>query len=103
MLIRVWCFSLLVPFLIYSFKFQPNACNRCHNLLMISVNLNDIAILNIKGSDYHCIISHKHNAKWWFDWKKWSIIEKWKIRNQKIYIKIFGSIYNNAKMIYKTW
>ena len=24
---------------------------------MVSMNLGDIAILNIKGSDYHCIIS----------------------------------------------
>ena len=44
-------------FLNYSFKFQTNVCNRCHDLLMMSINLNDIAILNIKGSDYHCIIS----------------------------------------------
>ena len=44
-------------FLNYSFKFQPNVCNRCHDLLMMSVNLSDIAILNIKGSDYYCIIS----------------------------------------------
>ena len=32
-------------------------CNRCHDLLMMSMNLSDIAILNIKGSDYRCIIS----------------------------------------------
>ena len=44
-------------FLHYSFKFQPNVCNRCHDLLMMSINLSDIAILNIKGSDCHCIIS----------------------------------------------
>ena len=44
-------------FLNYSFKFQPNACNICPDLLMISVNLSDIAILNIKGSDYRYIIS----------------------------------------------
>ena len=44
-------------FLIYSFKFQPNVCNRCYDLLMISMNLSDIAILNIKGSGYGCIIS----------------------------------------------
>ena len=44
-------------FLNYNFKFQPNVCNRCHDLLMMSVNLRDIAILNIKGSDYRCIIS----------------------------------------------
>ena len=41
----------------YSFKFQPNVCNRCHDLLMMSINLSDIAILNIKSSDYRCIIS----------------------------------------------
>ena len=44
-------------FLNYSFKFQPNVCNRCHDLLMMSMNLSDIAILNIKGSDFRCIIS----------------------------------------------
>ena len=44
-------------FLNFSFKFQPNVCNRCHDLLMMSMNLSDIAILNIKGSDYRCIIS----------------------------------------------
>ena len=29
---------------------------RCHDLLMISINLSDIAVLNVKGSDYRCII-----------------------------------------------
>ena len=37
-------------------KFQPNVCKKCHNLLMMSMNLGDITILNIKGSDYLCII-----------------------------------------------
>ena len=40
----------------YSFKFQPNVCNRCHDLLM-SVNFSDIAILNVQGPDYSCIIT----------------------------------------------
>ena len=31
-------------FLNYSFKFQPNVCNRCHDLLMMSMNLGNIAI-----------------------------------------------------------
>ena len=44
-------------FLNYSLKFQPNVCNRCHDLLMMSVNLSEIAILKIKSSDYRCIIS----------------------------------------------
>ena len=38
------------------FKFQPNVSSECHDLLMIPMNLNDIAILNIKGSDFCCII-----------------------------------------------
>ena len=38
-------------FLDKGFKFQPNVCNRCHDLLMMSMNLSDIAILNIQGSD----------------------------------------------------
>ena len=44
-------------FLNYSFKFQPNVCNRCHDLLMMSINFSGIAILKIKESNYHCIIS----------------------------------------------
>ena len=31
-------------FLNKGFKFQPNFCNRCRDLLMISMNLSDIAI-----------------------------------------------------------
>ena len=38
-------------FLNYSFKFQSNVYNRCHDLLMMSTNLCDMAVLNIKGSD----------------------------------------------------
>ena len=44
-------------FLNFSFKFQPNVYNKCHDLLMMFVNLSDIAILNIKSSDYRCIIT----------------------------------------------
>ena len=45
-------------FLSHSFKFQQNVCNRCHDLLlMMSTNLSDITISNIKSSYYHCMIS----------------------------------------------
>ena len=36
---------------------QPYVCNEFHDLLMMSMNLSDIVILNIKGSEYCCIIS----------------------------------------------
>ena len=44
-------------FLKYSFTFQTNVCNNCHHLLVMFLNLSDIAILNIKSFDHHCIIS----------------------------------------------
>ena len=44
-------------FLGKDFKFKPDVCNGCHNLSMISMKLSDTVILNIKGTDYCCIIS----------------------------------------------
>ena len=44
-------------FLNKGFKFQPNVCNRGHDLLMMAMNLSDIAILIINSVDYRCIIS----------------------------------------------
>ena len=52
-------------FLNKEFNFQPYVCNRCHDLLLISINLSDIAVLNIKSSDSDCK---------WLDWKNWNII-----------------------------
>ena len=36
-------------FLNKGFKFQPDVCNGCHDLLTMSMNFSGIAILNIKG------------------------------------------------------
>ena len=48
-------------FLSYSFKFlpkfQPKFISRCHDLLMMSINLSNIAISNFKGSDCRFFIS----------------------------------------------
>ena len=88
-------------FLNRSFKFQPNVCNRCHDLLM-SMNLSDIAILNIIASDYCCIISliSKNEAI--------KLFQNADLTNKKKYpklknIKIFESIYKNGKNNYKIW
>ena len=43
-------------FLNKAFKFQPNASNGYHDLVTISMNLSNVAILNIKGFDYRRII-----------------------------------------------
>ena len=44
-------------FLDKGFKFQPDVCNGCHDVLMMSLNVSNIPILNIHGADYRCIIS----------------------------------------------
>ena len=51
------CICHYCYFLNSGFRFQPNVCNGCHDLLMISINLSNIAILKIKSSDYRCAIS----------------------------------------------
>ena len=40
----------------HGFKFQDSACNGCHDLTMLSVNISDFAIITTKNVDYHCII-----------------------------------------------
>ena len=38
-------------------KCQLSVCNGCRDLLMMSMNLTNIAFLKIKRSDYHFLIS----------------------------------------------
>ena len=37
--------------------FKTYVCNRCHNVLMMSINFSDIAVLNINSANYRCIIN----------------------------------------------
>ena len=50
-------------FLNKGFKFQPYVCNRFHDLLIMSINLSDIDILNIKGCNYCCITTGSRNSE----------------------------------------
>ena len=36
------------------FRYQPNVCNKCHDLSMAAYDLKDFMILKIKGADYGC-------------------------------------------------
>ena len=49
--------AIFATFLDKGFKFQPNICNVCHDVLMMSMKLSNIAILSINGSDYRCKIN----------------------------------------------
>ena len=37
------------------FKFEPHVCNKCH-VLMTPYDFKKIAILNVKGVDFRCIL-----------------------------------------------
>ena len=39
------------------FTFEPHICNKCHDVLMTAYELKNIAILNVKGADFKCILS----------------------------------------------
>ena len=44
-------------FLDREFKFQRYICNGYNDVLMISIDLNNIAVLDMNGADYLCIIN----------------------------------------------
>ena len=46
-----------LPLLYFLDKGFTFVCNGCHDLLMMFMSLSNIAILNIKRTDYCCIIS----------------------------------------------
>ena len=38
------------------FKFEPHVCNKCRDVLMTAYELENIAILNVKGVHFRCIL-----------------------------------------------
>ena len=49
MICHYWYFN-------HGFEFQDYECNGCHDLVMLSVNIINIAIITVKNVDYRCII-----------------------------------------------
>ena len=50
MLCHYWYFQDAI------FKFEPHVCNKCYDILMTAYELRNIAILNVKGVDFRCIL-----------------------------------------------
>ena len=38
------------------FRFETHVCNKCHNVLETAYELKNVAILNVKGVDFRCIL-----------------------------------------------
>ena len=51
---KIYCYCY---FLDKGFTFQPDVCNGCQDVLMMSMYLRNTAILNIHRVDYFCIIN----------------------------------------------
>ena len=47
-----WCFKDI------GYKSAPYVCNKCQDVSMTTYELENIAILNIKGADYKCFLRH---------------------------------------------
>ena len=61
-------------FFYHRFKFQDSVCNECHDLTILSVNINDITIITDKNVDYRCII-HKISKSETINLLKNSVLE----------------------------
>ena len=51
------CIICLYFFFNHGFNFQDYVCNGCYDLAMLSVNINDIAIITDKNVDYRLYYS----------------------------------------------
>ena len=38
------------------YKLDPHVCSDCYDILMIACELQNFAILNVKGVDYRCLL-----------------------------------------------
>ena len=38
------------------YEYEPYVCNGCHDLSMMVYDLKNVAILNVKGVDYRCVL-----------------------------------------------
>ena len=45
-------FVIIGIFLDIGFKYEPNLCNGCNDLMQKAINFNDVATASVKGSDY---------------------------------------------------
>ena len=56
---------MLCHYLLFShgFNFQNYACNGCHDLTTLSVNISDIAIIIVKNVNYCCILHNIMNSE----------------------------------------
>ena len=43
-------------FLNLNYTYEPEVCNGCHDISMMAYELENIAILNVKGANYRCVI-----------------------------------------------
>ena len=50
-------------FLWKNFKFQPEVCNGCHDLMQKAMSFKDFAIVSVKGNDYRIYFVHMSKDK----------------------------------------
>ena len=68
MVFHYWSFNRV-------FQFQDSVCNSCHNLMILCLNVSNIAIITVKVVDYHYITRDMSKSEAFqfdkFNWKIW--------------------------------
>ena len=97
------------------FKFEPNVCNKCRNILMTFYELKNTAILNVKGVNFTCILrsisrdeADNRIIGWIILCYKVKVFYKWilvQIKHLLKFITYFGDIYSGVtgKWCKKSW
>ena len=86
-------------FLRKGFESKLYVCNRCHDLLMMCMNLTNIAVLNIKSVAYCCVISGftKRRSKTYFK------ISIWQNKMEHYKTSQFIITYKNERRNFNVW
>ena len=50
------CFGTIDILKMLDLDFEPHVCDKCHDVLMNTYELKNIAILNVKSVDFRCIL-----------------------------------------------
>ena len=85
MICHYWFFN-------HGFTFQDSACNGIHDLTMLSVNIDVIAIITVKNVDYRCII---HNIS---KCEAINLLKNYILENRG-YILYYISVYSNQFLL----
>ena len=81
------------------FKLQNFVCKGCHDLIILCLNLSDIAIITVKNVDYHCIFMILANLT---EFICYQILSLMNVGIHKTHVNIKNQICNSSSSLIKS-